>query len=59
MPLLVWSQAGQLRVVFGFSVVKDRIVSIEMLADPDQLAALDVQLMRPEAPPSRALAGRG
>jgi RNA polymerase sigma factor (sigma-70 family) len=41
-PSLVWAQAGRPRVVFGFTITDGRIVEIEMLADPERLAALDV-----------------
>jgi hypothetical protein len=39
---LVWSRAGQPRVVFDFTITDGRIVAIEMLADPDRLGQLDL-----------------
>jgi RNA polymerase sigma-70 factor (ECF subfamily) len=39
---LVWSLRGEPKVVFDFTVVDDRIVAIELLADPDLLAALEL-----------------
>jgi RNA polymerase sigma factor (sigma-70 family) len=41
-PGMMWSQGGQVRVVFDFTVAGDTIVSIEMIADPEHLAGLDV-----------------
>jgi RNA polymerase sigma-70 factor (ECF subfamily) len=38
----VWTQGGKPRVVFAFTVVGAKVVGIEMLADPDRLAALDL-----------------
>jgi hypothetical protein len=34
---LVWSQGGQPRVIFGFTVTGGRITGIELLGDPDRL----------------------
>jgi hypothetical protein len=42
---LVWSQGGSPRVVFGFTIEDDRIVGIEMLADPERLQAMDVEAL--------------
>jgi RNA polymerase sigma factor (sigma-70 family) len=41
-PAAVWRQAGAVRVIFAFTTAGDRITGIEMIADPDRLAALDV-----------------
>ncbi len=40
---LVWSQGGQPRVVFAFTVTGEGITGIELLADPDRLSGLDLQ----------------
>ena len=40
---LVWSQGGQPRVVFAFTVTGEGITGIEMLGDPDRLSRLDLQ----------------
>ena len=40
---LVWSQGGEPRVVFGFTVTGAGITGIEMLGDPDRLSRLDLQ----------------
>jgi RNA polymerase sigma-70 factor (ECF subfamily) len=40
---LMWAPGGQAKVVFDFTVVAGRIVTIEMLADPELLAAMDVE----------------
>ena len=37
-----WSTGGEPKVVFGFTVVDGRIVEIELIADPDVLARLDL-----------------
>ena len=42
LPGLVWSVGGTPRVVFDFTVVDGLVVAIEMLADPDLIAALDL-----------------
>ncbi len=41
-PGLVWAPGGEPRVVFGFTISDDRIVAIDLLADPDLLAGMDV-----------------
>jgi RNA polymerase sigma-70 factor, ECF subfamily len=42
-PSLVWSQGGRVRVVFGFEVAEGKIAAIEMMADPDRLADLEIE----------------
>src|SRR5438270_9618963 len=42
---LVWAQGGRPRVVFGFSIVRGKIVEIEMIADPERLGQLDIVLL--------------
>jgi RNA polymerase sigma factor (sigma-70 family) len=42
---LVWSQGGQPRVVFGFTLTGERITGIEMLGDPDRLRQIDVAML--------------
>jgi len=39
-PGAAWMLRGEAKVVFDFTVVDDRIVAIDMLADPDVLAGL-------------------
>ena len=41
-PGLVWTQGGQPRVVFGFTMTRGRIVQIDMVADPERLRQLDL-----------------
>ena len=41
-PGLVWRQAGSPRVAFTFTFAGDRIARIDLLADPETLAALEV-----------------
>jgi RNA polymerase sigma factor (sigma-70 family) len=43
---LVWAPGGEPRVVFDFTIVDDKIVEIEILADPDRLRELDVKTER-------------
>src|SRR5262249_19522390 len=40
-----WAPGGQPRAVFGFAVAGGKIVEIEILADPETLAVLDVKLL--------------
>lgn len=44
-PGLVWMHLGETKVVFEFSIVDDRIVAIDQLADPEALAALEIELL--------------
>ena len=41
-PGMMWAQGGQIRVVFDFIISGAKIVAIEMIADPEHLAQLDV-----------------
>jgi RNA polymerase sigma factor (sigma-70 family) len=41
-PGMMWAQGGQIRVVFDFIISGGKIVAIEMIADPERLAQLDV-----------------
>jgi RNA polymerase sigma factor (sigma-70 family) len=41
-PGLVWSPGGTPKIVFRFTVTRGQITSIGMVADPDDLAALDL-----------------
>jgi RNA polymerase sigma-70 factor (ECF subfamily) len=41
----VWAPGGQPRVVFDFTVTGGRIVAIDILADPEQLAELDLTIL--------------
>ncbi len=41
----VWAQSGRPRVVFTFTIADGKIVAIEMLADSERLAQLDVELL--------------
>jgi RNA polymerase sigma-70 factor (ECF subfamily) len=45
MPGLAWQQGGVTRVVFDFLFDGDTIVGIDLLADPDLLAELEVSLL--------------
>jgi len=41
-PGVMWAQGGQIRVVFDLTIVGGKIVAIELIADPEHLARLDV-----------------
>jgi len=41
----VWAPGGRPRVVFGFKIDGGKIVEIEILADPERLAKLDLTIM--------------
>jgi RNA polymerase sigma-70 factor (ECF subfamily) len=42
---LVWSQGGQPRVVFAFTLTDGIVTAIDLLADPERLGALDVTVL--------------
>jgi len=44
-PGLVWAPGGRTKVVFDFTIVDGRVVSIDLLMDPEHLATLDVELI--------------
>jgi RNA polymerase sigma factor (sigma-70 family) len=44
-PGLAWIAGGQARVVFSFTIAQGRIASIDLLADPARLAALDLEVL--------------
>lgn len=41
----VWASGGQPRVVFGFTIVRGKIIEIDLLADPARLAQFDLSLL--------------
>ena len=49
-PGLLWSVGGRPKVAFGFTIVDGKIVGIELVADPDRLAAMKLTLQSPNAP---------
>jgi RNA polymerase sigma factor (sigma-70 family) len=44
-PGLVWAKSGRPTVVFGFTIVRGKVVGIELVADPRRLSELDVALL--------------
>jgi RNA polymerase sigma factor (sigma-70 family) len=44
-PALVWAQRGETRVVFGFTVVDGRIAEVDISADPEYVAGIDVEVL--------------
>jgi RNA polymerase sigma-70 factor (ECF subfamily) len=39
---LVWSQAGEVRVVFSFTVTDGKITAIDLIADPGRISQLEI-----------------
>ena len=44
-PGLVWTQQGAPQVVFAFTITDSKIVEISLVADPNRLGELDVELL--------------
>jgi RNA polymerase sigma-70 factor (ECF subfamily) len=44
-PGVVWASRGQPRMVFDFTIMDDKIVAIEILADPIRLDQLDLVVL--------------
>ncbi len=42
---LVWASHGETKVVFEFTITGDRIVAIDMVAEPERLATLDLSVL--------------
>jgi RNA polymerase sigma factor (sigma-70 family) len=42
---VVWASGGRPRVVFDFTVADGKVVAIEMLADPESLGQLDLEVL--------------
>jgi RNA polymerase sigma-70 factor (ECF subfamily) len=42
---LVWSQGGQPRMIFAFTIIDGKIVEIELIADPEQLSQPDLTIL--------------
>ena len=45
-PGLVWRQHGRTRVVFGFTIANGKITGIELIADPNRIERLDIEVIR-------------
>jgi RNA polymerase sigma-70 factor, ECF subfamily len=45
MPGLVWAKAGTIRVAFRFTFAGERVAAIDLVADPDELAGMDIDLV--------------
>ena len=43
---LVWAPGGTPRVVFAFATAAGKITSIELISDPERIAALEVKIVR-------------
>ena len=44
-PAVVWLVGGRPRVVYRFTTRGERIAGIELIADPDRLAGLDLEVL--------------
>lgn len=44
-PGAAWAPAGKVRVLFGFAIEDGRIVAIELIAAPERLAALELEMV--------------
>jgi hypothetical protein len=44
-PGAVWPAGGKPRLVFAFTIEDDRITAIDLLADPQTLAGLDLEIL--------------
>lgn len=42
---LAWAPGGQPRVVFGMKIAGGRIVEIDLIADPEHLGRLDLEIV--------------
>ena len=42
---LVWAPGGRPRVVFGFTIMRGKIVAIDLIADPERLRRLDLAIL--------------
>jgi RNA polymerase sigma-70 factor (ECF subfamily) len=44
-PGLVWAKAGTIRVAFRFTFAGERVAAIDLVADPDELARMDIDFV--------------
>jgi RNA polymerase sigma-70 factor (ECF subfamily) len=44
-PGAVWAQGGKPRVVFAFTITGRKIVAIDLIADPDHVGRLDLEIL--------------
>lgn len=44
-PGLVWAAGGRPRVVFDFTIARERIVAINLVADSERLSQLDLTIL--------------
>ena len=42
---VAWAPGGRPRVVFGITIVRGKVVAIDMVADPERLSQLDVTVL--------------
>ncbi|MGV3618417.1 MAG: sigma-70 family RNA polymerase sigma factor [Fimbriimonas sp.] len=47
-PGLAWVVRGQRKVVFHFTIADGRVVAIDLMADPEQLAEIDLEIVAEE-----------
>lgn len=46
-PAAVWAPGGELRVILLFTVEEDRVVSVDAIADPDEMGRVDLVIVGP------------
>ena len=44
-PGAVWAQGGRPRVVFAFTITGRKIVAIDLIADPDHVGRVDLEIL--------------
>ena len=44
-PGLAWAPGGQLRVVFDFTIADGRIAAVNLIADPETIGAIDLEIL--------------
>jgi RNA polymerase sigma-70 factor (ECF subfamily) len=49
-PAAVWSHRGEVKVVFAFTIEDGRVTAIELIADPERIAALEVVSLAQRSP---------
>jgi RNA polymerase sigma-70 factor, ECF subfamily len=44
-PGLVWMQHGRAQMVFGFTIANDKVVRIDLIADPERIGEIDLTVL--------------
>ena len=43
---LVWAPGGDPQVAFGFTITEGKVVAIELIADPERIRELEVEILK-------------